>query len=41
MLKSFGRRHHKPYGFRRNPIPSVVYVMFNYCHVTVYVQIEK
>jgi len=23
------------------PFPSVVYVMFNYCHVIVYVQIEK
>ena len=24
-----------------NPFPYVVYVMFNYCHVIVYVQIEK
>ena len=23
------------------PFPSVVYVMFNYCHVIVYAQIEK
>jgi len=23
------------------PFPSAVYVMFNYCHVIVYVQIEK
>jgi len=23
------------------PFPFVVYVMFNYCHVIVYVQIEK
>ena len=32
----FGRRHHKPYGFRRNPM-SICCL----CYVMLYVQIEK